>query len=223
MSSNQREMRNTMLGQVHQYDVNPVSREIYLWDATDIDTAVKFAKNLRILEMSSHDPIIIHTYNEGGCWNAGMMMYDAIRQCQLPMFFVCHGMAGSMGSIIPQAVHGFTNCTRLSMPNCEWLVHQGDLSNGGEYQQVVEAMRQNTAIGKQMIDLYTDVMVDAPVFEDKTRAYVKRFLTNKLEKKTDWWLFADDAVKYGLCDAVLHAPLSHVLRTRGLAFGPWKV
>jgi len=221
--SNQREIRNQMLSQVHGHDVNPISREIYLWDETDTHTAVKFAKNLRVLEMSASDPIIIHTYNSGGCWNAGMMIYDVIRQCRLPMFIVCHGMAGSMGSIIPQAVHGFTNCMRLSMPNTEWLVHQGELGNSGEYSQVVSAMGQNEAIGKQMIDIYTDAMVDGPHFEGRTRTQVKRFLTDKLDKRTDWWLFADDAAKYGLCDAVLHAPLSHIIRDAGLAFGPWKV
>ena len=198
------------ISEAHDNDIIISSREIFLHghieDGEDsgIDSRVsnKFLKNLQILDSDNNSPIIIHQQSIGGEWESGMMIYDAIKQSPSRFVFICHGVAASMGSIIPQAV--YQNGLRLTMPNCYWLIHEGEQAISGTTKQV-QSYYEFTRLSKsQMYNIYAEVCsTTGEYFKDMTRAKTKTFIRRKLESKEDWWLTSEDAVKYGFIDGVL--------------------
>lgn len=95
---------------VHDTSLIMESREIFLRGGSSQDepainhiVAEKFLINLRILEQSGKDPVIIHQQTVGGDWHSGICIYDAIKNSPCKFVFICHGICASMGSIIAQA------------------------------------------------------------------------------------------------------------------------
>jgi ATP-dependent Clp protease protease subunit len=197
------------VSEVHDYDVIISSREIFLNGygqeedlGVDYRVATRFIKNLKILESFSSDPIVIHQYSEGGEWESGMAIYDAIQHSEASFIFICHGLAASMGSIIPQAVH--RKGVRLTMPNCYWLIHEGEQSMEGTRKQVRSYYEFCELSKTQMYDIYSDVCYETGVhFQDTPKAKIKEFVKHKLESREDWWLTAEDALMYGFVDGIM--------------------
>ena len=198
------------IAEVHDHDIIVSSREIFLsgYDLQEEDAgidyrvATKFIKNLKILESFNFDPIVIHQYSAGGEWESGMAIYDAIQHSEASFIFICHGLAASMGSIIPQAVHG--KGVRLTMPNCYWLIHEGEQSMEGTVKQVRSYYEFCKLSKDQMYDIYAEACYETgEYFEDSTKTKTKDFIKRRLESKEDWWLTAQDANKYGFVDGIL--------------------
>ena len=198
------------ISEAHDNDIILSNREIFLHghieDGEDmgIDSLIsnKFLKNLQILDSINNNPIIIHQQSIGGEWESGMMIYDAIQQSLSSFIFICHGVAASMGSIIPQAV--YQKGLRLTMPNCYWLIHEGEQSMSGTTKQV-QSYYELTRLSKfQMYNIYAEVCSKTgEYFKEMTRAKTKTFIRRKLESKEDWWLTSEEAITYGFIDGVL--------------------
>ena len=55
-----------------------------------------------------------------------------------------------------------------------------------------------------MYDIYTEVCHESSThFKNMTKSKTRNFIRRKLESKEDWWLVAEDAVKYGFADGIL--------------------
>ena len=156
-------------------------------------------KNLRILENISSDPIFIHQMSIGGDEEAGYMMYDAIRQNKCHITICTHGVAASMGSVVPQAADH-----RITMPNCCWLLHKGTtgISTHLTRNQAKSWAAWEDYCDKRMIDIYTSKCINSIFFEGKSESYVRSAIKRKLDAKGDWFLTAEEAVEYGLTDEV---------------------
>ena len=181
-----------------------ITREIYLCGhegEVDEKLTMGFLKNLRILENKSKEPIVIHQYSVGGDWNAGMAMYDAIRNSPCRFVYICYGIAASMGSVIPQAVIG--KGLRVTAENCEWLIHDGSSNISGTHKQAVSNMKHTQIALKTMYDIYADSCNDGEFFIDKNKSQVKKHIQYQLNTKEDWIFNGRDAVWYGFADGVL--------------------
>jgi len=198
------------ISEAHDNDIIVASREIFLHgeiaegEDTGINSYVcnKFLKNLQILENINNTPIIIHQYSVGGEWESGMMIYDAIQQSSSPLVFVCHGLAASMGSVVPQAT--YKKGIRLAMPNCYWLIHEGEQYISGTTKQVQSYYELTRLSKSQMYNIYTEVCFETGErFQDMSKAKTKAFIRRKLESKEDWWLTAEDAVTHGFVDGIV--------------------
>ena len=192
------------LTDIYDNNLSVSTREIYVCGQegeVDEKLAMGFLKNLRVLENRSNDPIVIHQYSIGGDWNAGMAMYDAIRNSPCQFVYICYGIAASMGSIIPQAVLG--KGVRLTTENCEWLIHDGSSNVSGTHRQVVSNVNHTKIALKTMYDMYTDACTNGEFFADKTNNQVKKYIQNQLNTKEDWIFNGRDAVWYGFADGVL--------------------
>ena len=200
------------ISEAHEHDILVLSREIFLQgDINDeygedagIKSAVsnRFLKNLQILESIDDKPIIIHQHSVGGEWESGMMIYDAIQQSRSSFIFVCHGIAASMGSIIPQSI--YKKGIRLTMPNCYWLIHEGEQSISGTTKQVQSYCEFTRLSRSQMYNIYSEVCFETGErFKGMSKAKAKSWIRRKLESKEDWWLTAEDAVTYGFVDGVV--------------------
>ena len=194
---------------VYNEDLISESREVFLHSPLDCEdsgidfrVASKFIKNIRILEKKSSAPIVLHILSTGGNWNDGMAIYDTILKSSCDFCIITYGIAASMASLIPQAA--YQTGKRITMPNCEWMIHEGWTEVQGTYRQVISNTQWDIEIRKKCYELYTEACLERGVFfESKSRAQVKNYIKKKLESKEDWWLDAEEAVNIGLCDMIV--------------------
>ncbi|MBC8416701.1 ATP-dependent Clp protease proteolytic subunit [bacterium] len=184
------------------------SREIFLQPASEYTseldgrTAETFLRKLRLLESRGNSPIVLHISCIGGDYHAGMAIYDAIQYSTCKFVAITYGIAASMGSIIPQAV--YPNGKRITMPNCDWMIHEGYTGTEGTNKHVIASANWDKVLLDKMFDLYSGPCLETgKFFEGRDEAYVKRYLKKKLDSKEDWWLSAEDSVYYGFCDMIV--------------------
>lgn len=198
------------ISDVHSYGLDVKNRELYLHGYvgnTDEDPGVEyrmaaqFYKNMRILDANSQEPIIIHMFSEGGEWDAGMAMFDAITLCQSYVTIVAYGQASSMSSIILQAAD-----RRVMTPNAHFMAHYGSVDCGGDHLSAHNYAKVDKKNTETMMDIYSAGCVKGKYFKesytDINQDKVKNYLKRKL-KDGDWYLDAHEAVYYGFADAVL--------------------
>lgn len=165
-------------------------------------TATHFLKNLRLLEAESKNPIVLHSFSLGGDWYDGMVIYDAIKYSVCKFVIISYGIAASMASLIPQAV--FPQGKRITMPNCDWMIHEGYTATQGTYRQVLSGAQWDTILRSRTYQMYTEpCMQTGEFFKDKKQSQVKSYIKRKLESKEDWWMSSEDSIKYGFCDHIV--------------------
>lgn len=197
---------NTIIETVHDYNIILDSREIFLHGVDSEDSivdykmAMNFIKNLKILERST-EPIIIHQLNLGGEYESGIAIYEAIKNSPCNFIFICHGIAYSMGSLIPQAVKN--KGLRIIYKNCVMGIHEGQVSLDFMTPNLAKSnMDYFESTKKTLYDIYLDSCVDGEFFKDYTRGKIKAYLKRKMNEKGDWILTGEEAVYYGFADAV---------------------
>lgn len=197
-----------LVNQVHNYDLNPFNREIYLhshYSGHDEESgieyrmATQFVKNLHLLEQDGHDDILIHLHSPGGDWIHGMAMFDAIQATESSVNILAYGEVSSMSSVLFQAA-----CKRVMMPSCEFMIHRGFLSLEGVATTVQSNAAWNKKTDMTMLQLYASRAVNGAFFRQKemTEIQVIKFIDKKIRKLGDWNLSAEEAVYYGLADGV---------------------
>tara|TARA_Y100000401_G_scaffold37922_1_gene28533 strand:- start:488 stop:1156 length:669 start_codon:yes stop_codon:yes gene_type:complete len=165
-------------------------------------TATHFLKNLRLLESDSKNPIILHSFSLGGDWYDGMVIYDAIKYSACKFVVISYGIAASMASLIPQAA--YPEGKRISMPNCDWMIHEGYTATQGTYRQVLSGAQWDTILRSRTYQMYTEpCMQTGEFFNNKKQSQVKSYIRRKLESKEDWWMSSEDSIKYGFCDHIV--------------------
>lgn len=156
-------------------------------------TATHFLKNLRLLEAESKNPIVLHSFSLGGDWYDGMVIYDAIKYSACKFVIISYGIAASMASLIPQAV--FPQGKRITMPNCDWMIHEGYTATQGTYRQVLSGAQWDTILRSRTYQMYTEpCMQTGEFFKDKKQSQVKSYIKRKLESKEDWWMSSEDHI-----------------------------
>jgi ATP-dependent protease ClpP protease subunit len=200
-----------LVSQVHNYDLNPFTREIYLHShyssghsdeegGIEYRMATQFVKNLHLLDQNNHENILVHLQSPGGDWIHGMAMYDAIEAANSCVNILAYGEVSSMSSILLQAAH-----RRIMMPSCEFMIHRGFLSLEGVATTVQTNAAWNKKTDMTMLQIYASRAVSGPFFrlKDMTEGDVIKFIDQKIRKLGDWNLSAEEAVYYGLADGVL--------------------
>jgi len=208
LKTKDRTEKNLIIDEWHRFSILQDSREIfihgYIGD-TDEDPGVEYrmaniaVRNILFLErLDPGKPIIIHHHSVGGEWCEGMMMYDVISNSSCPTISITHGVAASMGSIVPLGAD-----LVVTMPYCWWMIHDGNTDIGNHtYKQSVSWAEWEKITQRQMKDIYLMHCKRAEIFKGDTDKKIENFLTRKLDKKEDWWLGAEEAVEYGFADGV---------------------
>ncbi len=144
----------------------------------------------QLLHLESEDPdkdISLYINSPGGSVYSGLAIYDTMQFIKPDVQTICVGIAMSMGALL---LAGGAAGKRMSLPNSKILIHQ--VSSGFEGQA-------------------TDIEIHA-----KEILYLKARLNEILAKHTgktvdaiahdsdrDFFMGAEDAVKYGIVDKVL--------------------
>lgn len=188
----------------HNNNIFIERRELYFYDIADeleLSSVMGLMKNINILvDLDSKKPIIINQFSYGGSWDYGMVVYDLLRSLSCPVIYITHGYAGSMGSIVPQGV--IDNGLRLTMPNCTWLLHEGENASVGTHRQVKSSALRNDIILSKMYEIYVDCMYESEYCQSESRSKIKNKIKNKLGRCEDWYLSPEEAVGWGLADYV---------------------
>lgn len=202
--------RSELIGDVHEYGLNPDTREIWLYPgwcspegAIDHLTAAQFITNLRILESLGQGSVLIHSCTDGGLWNYGIAIYDAIVSTMVDTTLLAHANARSMSSIIPQAAR-----TRVIMPNADFLIHYGSEGFDGNCQSFISEAKWAEVLTERMLTIYADRCVRGPWFRKKrwSRERIREWIRRQIDQKQEVYMDARQAVDYGFFDAVLGDP-----------------
>ena len=127
------------------------------------------------------------------------MMYDNIKRSKCHITIYTHGVAASMGSIIPQAADH-----RITMPNCCWLIHRGTTGIGNHLtrNQTKSWAAWEEHSDDRMFNIYVEKCKKSIYYKGKKDHQIKSILKRKLDAKGDWFMTAEEAVEHGFADAV---------------------
>lgn len=165
------------------------NRTIFISEAVTNNTAKHVVSDLIALDAKSNSPIYLYLNSPGGEINSGFSIYDMIRFIQSDVTVVTTGLCASIATIINVAV---PKEKRLAMPNSRFLIHQ-------------------PLIQGQIFGQATDIEITANEIT-KTRSKLNQILSdecnqplNKILEDTqrDYWMSADEAVKYGLVHKIV--------------------
>jgi len=208
LDKRKKEELSYVLADLHSYNVNLCSREIYLHGAkgdteepgVDFRMATSFIKNMHILNNGSKENILVHMQSIGGCWDNGMAIHNVIESSSSPVTILAYAQASSMTGIIFQSAK-----KRVLMPDCHFLVHHGSLGLEGTHQSVVAAVERDKLAADRMLEVFALRLIDGPYFKDKDKSldYVKKWLDKKIREKEDWYMDAQEAVDFGFADGIL--------------------
>jgi ATP-dependent Clp protease protease subunit len=165
------------------------TRTLMLFDAIDTKIAREFIQSLLLMEADNNkEGIKVLLNSPGGEVNAGFAIYDAIRWIQPEVTIICTGLCASIATIILTAV---PKARRLSLPHCEFLIHQ-------PLSQVISGRISDIEIASKEIV--------------KTKAKLHQILATETGKPLDqvtkdcdrdFWMSASQAVEYGLVSKII--------------------
>ena len=197
MQSIKRNEFHEMLVLTHDYNINPVTREIYLggWPRSyddeevgvDHQMATELIRNMTFLNGQSSDPIMIHQCTVGGEWEYGMAIYNAISSSPCHVVMIGYAHARSMSSIMIQAADH-----RVLMPDCMFMVHHGTITCIDTYTGAQSYMEQAKGDARRMMEVYID----------RGCKMTEKQILDKLDKKQEWYMSAEEAVELGFADEV---------------------
>jgi ATP-dependent Clp protease protease subunit len=163
-------------------------RKIFLWGPVDDRSAKDITS--RLLYLEAIDPgkeITFYINSPGGVVTSGMVIYDTMQMISSPVSTVCMGMAASMGSIL---LSGGKKGRRFIFPHGEVMIHQP--SGGGQGTSAdLEIMAVQV---KKVKDMGAQILADncGQPFEKVMKDFDR-----------DYWMDAEESVKYGIVDGVL--------------------
>lgn len=163
-------------------------RKIFFWGQVT-DESAKYVTD-RLLYLEAIDPgkeITLYISSPGGVVTSGMVVYDTMQMISSPVATVCMGMAASMGSII---LSGGEKGKRSIYPSGKVMIHQPSM--GGAYGQASDI--EITA--KQIIKTKES---SAQLLADNCG---KKFDEVMKDFNRDFWMDAEDSLKYGIVDNI---------------------
>jgi ATP-dependent Clp protease protease subunit len=162
------------------------TRSIMVYQGIDDEIAKKVTQQLLIMDgRSQEEPITIYVNSPGGSADSGFAMYDIIRFVKAPVRTICNGLCASAAVLVYLA-----GDERYTLPNSRFLLHQPRTYVQGRAsdieisaQEIVKLKRRYNEIVSGITGKDVDVIAD--------------------DADRDFWLGAEDALKYGLCQKVI--------------------
>lgn len=162
------------------------NRFIMISEPITSEVAHHVCSAIMVLGQISSDPITLLINSPGGSISDGMAIIDMMRLSQAHVSTVAYGLAASMGAMILAAGEPGM---RYAMPNAEIMIHQ-PLTGAQGAASDIDIVAKRILSCKQKI---ADFLANAcGCSADEVLKYMDR----------DSWFSAEEAVKFGLCDAV---------------------
>ena len=178
------------LDQWHEYGVYTPARLIDLSGEISEESAVKFIKNIRLLDHVSDKSIKVLINTEGGDVHQGLAIIDAIRECQSEVITHAVGPCWSMGAAILQA-----GDKRLISQNATIMIHEGE-------RELDKNNKANINAWNKEFDRVDDIYID--ILHKKIKEKKPRYKRSNLENllKYDKIFTAEKAIEFGLANEI---------------------
>lgn len=173
-----------------------LAREVFIGDVIDeeigdaVEGAIRFwnrADDERYIEPEDREPIKVYINTPGGSLHATLTMVDAIKMSKTPVITINTGTAFSGGFFVFIAGH-----RRVSYPNATFLFHEGSTGGGGP---------QDAGKFRNYASFYDKMLEKLKVLTlENTKIAEEVYDKHKLD---DWWIFAEEAMKLGICDEII--------------------
>lgn len=165
-------------------------RSIYFWGPVEDKSAKEIVAKLLLLDADKPgEEIKLYINSPGGVVTSGMVIYDTIKLIQSPVSTICMGLAASMGSILLSCG---AKGRRFIFPSGEVMIHQPSL--GGYFQAT------SADIEIQAEQIRKTKELGAKILADNCGKSVEQVMK---DFDRDYWMDANEAVAYGIVDAVL--------------------
>ena len=145
----------------------------------------------QLLYLDAQDPKKpIHFYinTPGGSISDGFAIFDTVRFLRAPVITLCTGLSASMGTILMLAPREKKN--RVCLPNTRFMIHQPSSGYQGSASDIEIGAREILKMRDRLIQIYVEETG-------------KDAETIKKDMNRDYWMNAEEAVEYGLCDRVV--------------------
>ena len=160
-------------------------------EVTDVTASLVVAQ---LLFLAAEDPdkvINLYINSPGGSVTAGMAIYDTMQYIKPDVSTICIGMAASMGAFL---LSGGQKGKRFALPNSEIMIHQ---PSGGARGQATEIQIVAENI------LKTKKKLNEILAQNTGKPYEQ--IVKDTER--DNYMSAEEALEYGLIDAVITKPV----------------
>jgi len=165
-------------------------RTIYLWGVVNDKSAREIVTKLLLLDADKPgEEIKFYINSPGGVVTSGMVIHDTMQLIKSPVSTTCMGLAASMGSILLSAG---TKGKRSIFPHGEVMIHQPSL--GGYYQAT------SADIEIQANQIKKTKEIGARILADNCGKTMDQIMK---DFDRDYWMNAQEAVNYGIVDAVV--------------------
>ena len=144
----------------------------------------------QMLYLEGQDPekdINFYINSPGGAVTAGMAIYDTMQYIKCDVSTICMGMAASMGAFL---LAGGAKGKRFALPNAEVMIHQ---PSGGAQGQATEIR----IVAEQILRTKKKLNEILAANTGQPLEVIER------DTERDNYMTAEEAVKYGLIDAVI--------------------
>jgi ATP-dependent Clp protease, protease subunit len=162
---------------------------------TEVDDDVANIVIAQLLFLDADNPgkdIHVYINSPGGSVSAGLAMYDTMRFLKSPVSTICMGMAASMGCFLLAA--GGSKGKRLALPHARIMMHQPSGGTRGTAADIEVAAKEVLHYRAQVYRIMAQV----------TGQPMERI---ERDFDRDYYMSAEEAVKYGIVDAVVAAPV----------------
>ncbi|HBR31348.1 MAG: ATP-dependent Clp protease proteolytic subunit [Eubacteriales bacterium] len=165
-------------------------RIVLIFNEINDDLACTVVGQLLYLEAQDPDKdITVYINSPGGSVPAGFAIYDTIKNLKCDVSTICVGSACSMGAFLLAAG---TKGKRFGLPNCEVMIHQVIGTIGGQASDMLIA----TNFAKRTKDRINRIFAEN---------VGKDYETVSSDTERDNWMYAEDALTYGIIDSIIEA------------------
>jgi ATP-dependent protease ClpP protease subunit len=197
---------------IHNHNLDLQRNEIYLFGreefsygagemipepGVEFTMANQFIKSIRILQLHSPTPILVHMKTCGGMWEEGMAIYDAIASCPNEVIVLNYTHARSMSSLIPLAASKF-----VMMPHSTYMIHEGTFGFEGTQKQLRTEYIEAEKSMEEMLNIYVVRLKSQGKFKSKSAKWIREMLSGMMNDREEVYLTAKEAVEYGFADYV---------------------
>lgn len=168
--------RNIVIGEIGYEIAVAVDSIIRFWNKADKEAG---------LAVEERKPIKIYLHSPGGFLTSTFTMIDAIKMSKTPVYTIAMGETYSGGFFTFLAGH-----KKFAYPHASFLYHEGATANGGD----ANKFRNFAKFYEVQLEQLRQVVLDnSSISEEEYEKHIK----------DDWWLTAEEAVKYGIADEIL--------------------
>lgn len=162
-----------------------------LWLINDIDNnaldivskIIRWNREDQGKPIEERKPIKIFFFCPGGSLDIEEALTSTIKLSKTPVWGIAVGMVASAATLIYLSCH-----KRLALPNAYFIIHQGSAQMGGNYDQMVAAMRDYEEQVERLTKFYIE---NTNYTEEEIRANIK----------TDWYVRGQELVDRNLVNS----------------------